>query len=383
VRRAAAGSDTVAGFPFHDFRAILARRPGACRARRGHLPEHTDEMMSRPINRQITLAARPVGMPKLDDFRLVKAEAPQPKDGEILLRTVWLSLDPYMRGRMSAGASYARALEVGDVIVGGTISAVVESHHPGFASGELVLGQAGWQDYVVSDGAGLRKITCAHPTGMLGVLGMPGMTAYTGLLTIGQPKPGETVVVAAATGPVGSLVGQIARIKGCRAVGIAGGPDKCRHLIDELGFDAAVDHRAPDLPERLRAACPQGIDIYFENVGGAVWEAVLPLLNNFARVPVCGVVAHYNDTELPPGPNQMPRLMRAVLTKRLTLRGFIVSDFAAQAADFQRDVTAWLSEGKITYREDVVEGLESAPEAFIGLLQGRNFGKLLVRVAEL
>jgi hypothetical protein len=210
---------------------------------------------------------------------------------------------------------------------------------------------------------------------------MPGMTAYTGLLNIGQPKEGETVVVAAATGPVGSLVGQIARLKGCRAVGIAGGADKCRALIDEFGFDAAVDHRSPDMAARLKEACPKGIDVYFENVGGAVWDAVFPLLNDFSRIPVCGLVAQYNMTELPPGPDRTPVLMRAILSKRLLLRGFIVSDFGSQHGEFQREVGAWLRDGKIKYREDVVEGLENAPQAFIGLLQGKNFGKLLIKVS--
>jgi len=232
-----------------------------------------------------------------------------------------------------------------------------------------VLGMAGWQEYAVSDGSGLRRLdpNAAPVSTALGVLGMPGMTAYTGLLNIGQPKPGETVVVAAAAGPVGSLVGQIAKLKGCRAVGIAGGPDKCRYLTDELGFDAAVDHRAPDMAERLRAACPNGIDVYFENVGGAVWDAVFPLLNDFARVPVCGLVAHYNATELPPGPERTPVLMRAVLTKRLTLRGFIVWDFASEEETFLREAGGWLREGRIKHREDIVDGLENAPAAFMGL----------------
>jgi NADPH-dependent curcumin reductase CurA len=210
---------------------------------------------------------------------------------------------------------------------------------------------------------------------------MPGMTAYVGLQNIGQPEPGETVVVAAAAGPVGSLVGQIAKIKGCRAVGIAGGQEKCRYLIEELGFDAAVDHRSANFAEELHKACPAGIDIYFENVGGAVWDAVLPLLNDFARVPVCGLIANYNLTGLPEGPDQTPVMMRAILTRRLTLRGFIVWDFANQAAEFERDVSQWLGEGRVRYREDIVDGLENAPQAFIGLLKGRNFGKLLVRVA--
>jgi len=214
------------------------------------------------------------------------------------------------------------------------------------------------------------------------VLGMPGMTAYAGLLTIGQPKGGETVAVAAATGPVGSLVGQIAKIKGCRAVGVAGGQDKCRYLVDELGVDAAVDHRSKNFPDELRQACPKGVDVYFENVGGAVWDAVSPLLNDFARIPVCGLIAQYNMTELPPGPDRTPQLFRQVLTKRLTIRGFIVSDFASQAEAFGRDVSAWLKQGKIKYKEDVVEGLENAPQAFLGLLQGKNFGKLLVRVSK-
>jgi NADPH-dependent curcumin reductase len=338
--------------------------------------------MSNPNNRQIVMASRPVGPPKPSDFRLVENPAPEPRDGEVLLRTLWLSLDPYMRGRMSAARSYAKPVEVGDVIVGGTVNEVVESRRPDFAKGDIVLGYAGWQDYAVSDGTGLRKIDARNApiSTALGILGMPGMTAYTGLTIIGQPKPGETVVVAAAVGPVGSAVGQIAKIKGCRAVGIAGGPDKCRYLVDELGFDAAVDHRSPTLAADLAKACPKGIDVYFENVGGAVWTAVLPLLNDFARVPVCGLIAHYNDTELPPGPDRMPSLMRNILTKRLTLRGFIVRDFAAHAGEFARDVGTWLKEGKIKYREDVVEGLGKAPEAFIGLLNGRNFGKLLVRV---
>jgi NADPH-dependent curcumin reductase CurA len=338
--------------------------------------------MSNPKNRRITMAARPVGAPKPSDFKLVESPAPEPRDGEVLLRTLWLSLDPYMRGRMSAGRSYAKPVEVGDTMVGGTVNEVVASRRPDYAAGDIVSGYAGWQDFSVSDGSGLRKLDpkTAPVSTALGILGMPGMTAYTGLMIIGQPKPGETVAVAAAAGPVGSAVGQIAKIKGCRAVGIAGGADKCRYLVEELGFDAAVDHRSATFAEDLAKACPKSIDIYFENVGGAVWDAVLPLLNDFARVPVCGLIAHYNDTELPPGPDRMPLLMRNILTKRLTLRGFIVRDFAAHAGEFERDVGSWLREGKIKYREDVVDGLEKAPEAFIGLLKGRNFGKLLVRV---
>jgi NADPH-dependent curcumin reductase len=340
--------------------------------------------MPNRINRKIVLASRPEGAPQPSNFRLEQSPAPQPKDGEVLLRTLWLSLDPYMRGRMSAARSYAKPVEVGEPIVGGTVNEVVESRHPQFKAGDIVLGYAGWQDYAVSNGAGLRRLDPGRApiSTVLGVLGMPGMTAYTGLTIIGQPKPDETVAVAAATGPVGSLVGQIAKLKGCRAVGIAGGKDKCRYLIDEFGFDAAVDHRSKNFPDELKQACPKGIDVYFENVGGAVWDAVFPLLNDFARIPVCGLIAQYNMTELPPGPDRTPQIFRQILTKRLTIRGFIVWDFADQAEAFERDVSAWLKQGKIKYKEDVVEGLENAPQAFLGLLQGKNFGKLLVRVSK-
>jgi NADPH-dependent curcumin reductase len=333
-------------------------------------------------NRKIVLAARPDGEPKPEHFRLIEEAAPEPGDGQVLLKTLWLSIDPYMRGRMSAARSYAKPVEVGDVMVGGTVSEVAASKNPAFKPGDIVLGYSGWQEYALSDGKGLVKLDPKRipVQAALGVLGMPGMTAYTGLLTIGQPKPGETVVVAAAAGPVGSAVGQIAKIKGCRAVGIAGGPDKCRYLL-ELGIDAAIDHRAADFAQKLKAACPQGIDVYFENVGGPVWDAVMPLLNDFARVPVCGLVAHYNDTQLPSGVDRMPLLMGMVLRRRLTLRGFIVSDFADQMPAFMRDMSQWVAEGKIKYREDVAEGLEQAPQALIGVLKGKNFGKQLVRVA--
>lgn len=260
------------------------------------------------VNRRIVLAARPHGEPRPEHFRLEEGRMPAPKPGEVLLRTRWLSLDPYMRGRMSAAKSYARPVEIGEVMVGQTVSEVVASENPAFAEGDLVLSQSGWQDYAVSDGQGLRRLDPADgpPSRFLGLLGMPGMTAYAGLLEIGRPKAGETVAVAAATGPVGSLVGQIARLKGARAVGIAGGPEKCAYLTETLGFDAAVDHRADDFPETLARACPDGIDVYFENVGGAVFDAVLPLLNDFARVPVCGLVSGYNLSELPPAPTVPP-----------------------------------------------------------------------------
>ncbi len=335
-------------------------------------------------NRKIVLAARPVGEPKVSDFKLLEEELPELPAGRALLRTRYLSLDPYMRGRMSAAKSYAPPVEIGDVMVGGAVSEVVLSDVAGLSPGEIVEGRTGWQEYVTTDGKGLRKVDPALGpiSTALGVLGMPGMTAYTGLLTIGQPKPGETVVVAAASGAVGSVVGQIAKIKGCRAVGIAGGPRKCDYVVSELGFDACIDHRSPDMAERLKDACPDGIDVYFENVGGAVLRAVIPLLKPFARVPVCGLIAHYNDTALPPGPDHLPALMRLVLSNRLTLRGFIVSDFAEQQPEFLREVSRWIREGRLKYREDVVEGFEKAPEAFIGMLRGENFGKLLVRIPD-
>ena len=335
------------------------------------------------VNRRIVLAARPHGEPNESHFRLEEGRVPTPRDGEMLLANRILSLDPYMRGRMSAAKSYAEPVAIGDTMVGATVAEVVASHHPDFSVGETVVGFGGWQDFTTSDGRGLRKLdpAAAPVSTALGVLGMPGMTAYTGLLNIGAPKPGETVVVAAATGPVGSLVGQIAKRRGARAVGIAGGPEKCAYLRDVLGFDAALDHRADDFPDALAAACPDGIDVYFENVGGAVFDAVLPLLNTFARIPVCGLVSGYSATDLPPGPDRIPLLMRAVLSKRLHLQGFIVWDFADQEAEFLREVGGWLREGSIVHREDIVDGLENAPTAFAGLLKGRNFGKLLVRIA--
>ncbi len=334
--------------------------------------------MAGRINRQILLKSRPEGAPGLDNFELTATPVPEPGDGEVLMRTLYLSLDPYMRGRMSAAKSYATPAAVGQPMVGGTVGEIVELRHPDYAVGDIVVGRGGWQDYAILRGAELRKLDpAAAPVSIaLEVLGMPGMTAYVGLLEIGQPKPGETVVVAAASGAVGSVVGQIARIKGCRAVGIAGGADKCRFVADELGFDACVDHRAPDLAQRLAAACPDGVDVYFENVGGAVQQTVWPLLNDFARVPVCGLIAQYNATAAVPGPD-----MITVLRKRLLVRGFIVSDFATKQADFLRDVGEWVRTGRLKYREDIVDGLENAPASFLGLLQGRNFGKLLVRVA--
>ena len=333
---------------------------------------------------RIVLASRPVGEPKPENFRLEESPVPVPGQGQVLLRTIWLSLDPYMRGRMSDAPSYAAPVQIDQVMEGGTVSEVVASNNPDFKVGDVVLSRAGWQTHFVSDGKGLRKIDAkAAPTSTaLGVLGMPGMTAYTGLLDIGKPQQGETVVVAAASGAVGSVVGQIAKIKGARAIGIAGGPDKCKYVKDVLGFDDCIDHRDPDMATKLKAACPKGIDVYFENVGGKVFDAVFPLLNAFSRIPVCGLIADYNtiygkDTPTPPWANS---IMRAILVKRLNFRGFIVRDFDALYPDFIRDMSQWVREGKVKYKEFVTEGLDSAPQAFIGLLKGANFGKQLVRV---
>ena len=337
-----------------------------------------------PINHRIVLNSRPVGAPTPENFRIEEAPIAAPATGEVLLRTLYLSLDPYMRGRMSDGPSYAAPVALGEVMVGGTVSRVESSNHPDFKPGDLVLGQSGWQSLALSDGNGLNKLDAAmtHPSLALGVLGMPGFTAYMGLLDIGQPKAGETVVVAAASGAVGSVVGQIAKLKGCHVVGIAGGADKCRYVVDELGFDACIDHRSPDLKQQLASACPKGIDVYFENVGGAVFDAVLPLLNTKARVPVCGLIAHYNDTTLPPGPDRLGLLTRTLLIKRIKMQGFIIfDDYAHRYGEFFAEMSQWLKDGKIKFREDVIDGLENAPQAFIGLLEGKNFGKLVVRVA--
>ncbi|MBP0600835.1 NADP-dependent oxidoreductase [Herbaspirillum sp. LeCh32-8] len=334
-------------------------------------------------NRRIVLASRPTGAPTVDNFRLEQVPVPTPQDGQLLLRAEWLSLDPYMRGRMSDAPSYAPPVEIDAVMTGGTVSRVVASRHPEFKEGDLVMAYTGWQEYAITDGTGATRLPpdFSHPSYALGALGMPGYTAYAGLIDIGQPRPGETVVVAAATGAVGSMVGQIARIKGCRVVGVAGGAEKCAFAVKELGFDACIDHRAPDFAAQLEAACPKGIDIYFENVGGAVFDAVVPLLNTHARIPVCGLIAHYNGGSVA---TDSTAFLRSVLTKRIQIRGFIIFDYYVNRpelhAAFQHDVAGWLKDGSLRYREDVTQGLENAPQAFIGLLQGKNFGKLVVKL---
>ncbi|MEB4675416.1 NADP-dependent oxidoreductase [Enterobacteriaceae bacterium G50] len=335
--------------------------------------------------RRWVLASRPHGEPVAENFRLEDTTISEPAEGEVLLRTVYLSLDPYMRGRMSDAPSYSPPVELGAVMVGGTVSRVEQSRHPNFKKGEWVLGYSGWQSYDLSNGDGLVKLGEApeHPSWSLGILGMPGFTAYMGLLDIGQPKAGETLVVAAATGPVGATVGQIGKLKGCRVVGIAGGPEKCRHAVEVLGFDLCIDHRAADFAEQLASACPAGIDVYYENVGGKVFDAVLPLLNTSARVPICGLVSGYNATDLPDGPDRLPLLMGTLLKKRIRMQGFIIGqDYGHRIGEFQEEMGRWVQDGKIKYREQIIDGLENAPAALIGLLKGENFGKVVIRLTD-
>lgn len=334
-------------------------------------------------NRRIVLASRPVGAPTQDNFRLENATVPSIQDGEVLLRSIYLSLDPYMRGRMNDAKSYAEPVAIDDVMVGATVCQVEQSQHVDYQVGEWVLAYTGWQDYGVSNGEGLVKLGMepSHPSFALGIMGMPGFTAYMGLLDIGQPKEGDTLVVAAATGPVGATVGQIGKLKGCRVIGVAGGEEKCRHAKEVLGFDECIDHKAEDFAEQLAAACDKGIDVYFENVGGKVFDAVMPLLNTGARVPVCGLISQYNATSLPDGPDRMSALMGMLLVKRIKMQGFIIfDDYAHRYNEFATQMTEWLAQGKIQYKEQVVEGLENAPQAFMGLLQGENFGKLVIKM---
>ena len=334
-------------------------------------------------NLQIRLRARPDGEPVDDDFSIVTSEVPRPRPGELLLRTIYLSLDPYMRGRMNAGRSYVAPVELGAVMPGETVCEVVESQHEDYAPGDVVVAWSGWQTYAVQAARHVRRLDPedAPVSTALGVLGMPGFTAYAGLQAIGRPQAGETLVVAAATGPVGATVGQIASATGLRTVGIVGGQTKVE-LAQRFGFDAVIDRKSGDLAEQLDVAAPDGIDIYFENVGGAVWDAVLPRLNLYARVPVCGLIASYNDrvgTAAPPS----QALMRTVLTQSLTIRGFIQSEFReALMEPFLTEMTTWVQQGKVRYVEDVTAGLENAPNAFRGMLRGENVGKTLVQVSD-
>ena len=328
-------------------------------------------------NRRVLLASRPTGWVSEGNFRVEEAPLPAPAEGEVLVKNLWLSLDPYMRGRMNEGKSYAAKQEIGEVMIGGTVGEVVESRNPKFAKGDQVLGMLGWQQYGLSDGKGLNKVDASRVplSAYLGVLGMPGVTAWVGLLDICQPKAGETVVVSAASGAVGSVVGQIAKIKGCRAVGIAGGRKKCDYVVKELGFDACVDYKGGALNDELKAAVPDGIDCYFENVGGEILDAALRRMNAFSRIAVCGLISQYNATE-PYG----VKTFQSLLTNRIKVQGFIVSDRMELWPKALADLAGWVAAGRIKYRETVTEGLENAPKAFIGLLKGENFGKQLVRL---
>lgn len=338
---------------------------------------------SNTMNRRFVLAERPKGEPNDNTLRLETVDLPTPGKGQMLLRNEYLSLDPYMRGRMSDAPSYAAPVELGAVMIGGTVAQVISSDVDGFAPGDWVVAFGGWQDYAVSDGAGVINMgkDPKNPSWALGVLGMPGLTAWAGLIQIGQPKSGETLVVAGASGPVGATVGQIGKILGLRVIGIAGGSEKCAHVVDTLGFDVCIDYKADGFPAALKDAVPDGIDIYFENVGGAVFDAVMPLLNASARIPVCGLISQYNATSLPDGPDRMNYLMGQILRKRMTMRGFIVfDDFGHLYPEFAEQMGEWVTQGKVQYREEMIAGLEHAPAAFVGLLTGEAFGKRVIKL---
>lgn len=332
-------------------------------------------------NREILLASRPKGMPTSDNFQFAETDVPRLEDGHLLVRTLYISVDPYMRGRMNDVKSYVPPFQVGAVISGGAVGQVVESKNPNFAAGDIVSGTFNWALYTVSDGRGVYKVNpgLAPITTALGVLGMPGLTAYFGLLDIGKPQPGETVVVSGAAGAVGIAVGQIAKIRGCRVVGIAGSEDKVRVLTEELGFDAAVNYKTEgSLRKALHEACRGGVDVYFDNVGGDVTDAVMPLLNDNARIPLCGQISLYNMDK----PDVGPRNMSYVVIHRALIKGFIVSDYAKQTREALTELAGWIREGKLTYKETIVEGFDSVPDAFLGLFRGDNVGKQLVKVAD-
>ena len=337
---------------------------------------------------RITLASRPDGKPTTANFRLEDAPMREPADGEILVRVIYLSLDPYMRGRMDASRSYAKAVEVGGTMEGGGVAQVIASRNPKFAVGDFVNGMFGWASHAISDGTMVRKLdpALAPISTAVGVLGMPGLTAFVGLNDHGRPKAGETLVVGAATGAVGSVVGQLGKLYGLNVVGVAGGAEKCTYAVDELGFDACIDHRSPDLAAQLKAACPKGVDIYYENVGGATLEAVMPLMNVWGRIPVCGMIAWYDLGGLGSGPlegaDRLPKMWRTILVQRLTVRGFIIFDHYDRFPAFFEEVSGHIRDGRLKYRESITQGLENAPQAFLSLLKGGNFGKQLVQVSK-
>lgn len=332
------------------------------------------------VNRQITLAAAPVGMPKPSDFHLLESPIPHAGAGEALVKTLYLSVDPYMRGRMTGRTTYVKGVQPGEVLTGGVVGEVVESNDPRIAKGDIVEGMLGWQDYAVASAKALRKIDPGNGpiTTALYVLGMPGLTAYFGLLDICKPQPGETVVVSGAGGAVGSLVGQIAKIKRCRAIGVAGTDEKIRYITSELGLDGGFNyHTTKDYGASLKELCPNGIDIYFDNVGGRITDEVLKQINTRARIAVCGQISQYNEDK----PEMGPRWLGQLIVKQAKIEGFLVTQFADRYEEALKQLATWLRDGKIKYREDVVDGLENAPQAFIGMMQGKNIGKQLVKVA--
>lgn len=331
------------------------------------------------VNRQVLLAARPVGFPKATDFELVERPIPEPGPGEVLVRNVYMSVDPYMRGRMNDVRSYVPPFAIGEPLQGAAVGVVAASGDPAFQEGEAVIGSQGWREYDVAPARALRRIDVSGipMSAYLGVLGGTGFTAYVGTLDIGQAKAGETFFVSAAAGAVGSVAGQIAKIAGCRVVGSAGSDQKVTWLLDELGFDAAFNYRTVDLEAALAETCPDGIDVYFENVGGETLQAVLNHMNPFGRIAACGMISQYNNIEPQPGPNNLSLIVR----QRLTIRGFIISDHADRRPDFERDMAQWLREGRVKSRETVVDGIENAVSAFLGMLRGENTGKMLVRLA--
>ena len=329
-------------------------------------------------NEEIRFASRPAGMPTLDNFQIVETDMPTPNDGEVLVRTLYISVDPYLRGRMRPGRSYVPPFEVGEVITSGAVGEVFESRSPQFQTGDIVTGMMGWRLYNVSKAAELRKIDgrMAPVTTSLGVLGMPGLTAYFGLLDIGQPKEGETVVVSGAAGAVGMTVCQIAKLKGCRAVGIAGSDEKNEYLKQELGVDATINYKSREVAQALKEACPKGVDVYFDNVGGEVSDAVMPLLNHAARIVICGQISLYNLDRPDVGPRPQPYL----LVNSALMKGFIITDYAARFPEGVMQLAQWLGAGKLKYAETIVEGFKNTPQAFIGLFSGENLGKQIVKV---
>lgn len=330
------------------------------------------------MRQSILLRRRPEGMPSMDDFEVVEEPIPAPGPGEVVTRTLFLSIDPYMRGRLSDRKSYATPVQIGEAVTGETVGEVVASGDPGFAVGDIAVGGRGWQSHVLSKAAALTKIPAgdAPLSAYLGVLGMPGVTAYSGMTDIGQPKAGETVLISAASGAVGSVAGQIAKRAGARVVGIAGGPDKCLFVQERLGFDACIDHRSRDLDAAIAEACPNGVDVYFENVGGAVQKAAFAAMNMFGRIIMCGMVAQYNEADFPPGPN-----LGFMVAKRVRMQGLLVFDKPERFAEWRSLAAPWVADGSLAYRETVIDGLERAPEALAMVLGGNNFGKMIVRVA--